>query len=198
VSRGIENRFKAYPVLVARGAVELVLRVGEERRAGNVPLVGAEEEDVGARRVHLVRLPRVCEGRERVSFHHDARTEDAGDSRIVSFWTVSIWSASSSWSKTWHKSITTDSWICEWAGSQFRNEARGGRRLQTHLLPQVSAEDLDERDLCGLRASAGCARPRGEARTDLERRDLAVHEDSSKIKLNLESDVDVRAVDRRR
>ena len=46
------------------------------------------------------------------------------------------------------------------------------------LLPQVRAEDLDERDL--------------------ERRDLAVHEDAGQVELHLEADVDVGAVDRRR
>ncbi len=46
------------------------------------------------------------------------------------------------------------------------------------LLPKVSAEDLDERNL--------------------ERRDLAVHEDARKVELHLETDVDVGAVDRGR
>ena len=45
-----------------------------------------------------------------------------------------------------------------------------------HLLPEMSAEDLDQRDL--------------------ERRDLAVHEDPGEIELDLEADVDVGAVDR--
>jgi len=46
------------------------------------------------------------------------------DARIVSFWTVSIWSASSSWSKTWHMSMTTDSWIfCHrWARKIWMSE----------------------------------------------------------------------------
>ena len=43
------------------------------------------------------------------------------------------------------------------------------------LLPQVRAEDLDERDL--------------------ERGDLAVQEDTREIELDLETDVDVGAVD---
>lgn len=47
------------PVLVARRAVEHVLGVRQERRARHVPLVRREEEDVGARRVHLVRFSRV-------------------------------------------------------------------------------------------------------------------------------------------
>mmetsp|Transcript_51851 Transcript_51851/g.121766 ORF Transcript_51851/g.121766 Transcript_51851/m.121766 type:complete len:1251 (+) Transcript_51851:175-3927(+) len=46
------------------------------------------------------------------------------------------------------------------------------------LLPQMRAEDLDQRDL--------------------ERRDLAVHEDARQVELHLEPDVDVGAVDRRR
>lgn len=44
------------PVLVARRTVEDVLGVGEERGASDVPLVRRKEEDVGAGRVHLVRL----------------------------------------------------------------------------------------------------------------------------------------------
>jgi len=43
------------------------------------------------------------------------------------------------------------------------------------LLPQVGAEDLDERDL--------------------ERGDLAVHEDAGQVELDLEAHVDVGAVD---
>ena len=46
------------------------------------------------------------------------------------------------------------------------------------LLPQVGSEDLDE--------------------GNLERGDLAVHEDPSEVELHLEADVDVSAVDRRR
>ena len=38
-----------------------------------------------------------------------ARSQLSFNARIVSFWTVSICSASSSWSKTWHMSMTTDS-----------------------------------------------------------------------------------------
>lgn len=44
------------PVLVARRTVEDVLGVGEKGRPSDVPLVRREEEDVGAGRVHLVRL----------------------------------------------------------------------------------------------------------------------------------------------
>jgi hypothetical protein len=47
------------PELGARRAVEDVLVVVEERRAGDLPLVGREEEDVRGGRVHLVRLSRV-------------------------------------------------------------------------------------------------------------------------------------------
>jgi hypothetical protein len=47
-----------------------------------------------------------------------------------------------------------------------------------YLLPQMGSEDLDERDL--------------------ERRDLSVQEDTSEIELNLETNVDVGAVDGRR
>mmetsp|Transcript_24497 Transcript_24497/g.79135 ORF Transcript_24497/g.79135 Transcript_24497/m.79135 type:complete len:341 (-) Transcript_24497:2935-3957(-) len=45
------------------------------------------------------------------------------------------------------------------------------------LLPKVGAEDLDQRNL--------------------ERRELPVHEDAGEVELDLKSDVDVRAVDRR-
>jgi len=45
-----------------------------------------------------------------------------------------------------------------------------------HLLPQMCSEDLDQRDL--------------------ECRDLAMHEDASKVQLDLEADVDVGTVDR--
>ena len=51
-------------------------------------------------------------------------------------------------------------------------------RKACYLLPQVSSENLDE--------------------GDLERRDLSVHEDSGQVELDLETDVDVGAVDRRR
>mmetsp|Transcript_67280 Transcript_67280/g.140139 ORF Transcript_67280/g.140139 Transcript_67280/m.140139 type:complete len:747 (+) Transcript_67280:1153-3393(+) len=47
-----------------------------------------------------------------------------------------------------------------------------------HLLPQVRAEDLDQRDL--------------------ERWDLPVHENPGQVKLHLEPDIHVRAIDRRR
>ena len=47
------------PVLGGGGAVVGVLGVGEQRRLGALPLVGGKEQDVGARRVHLVRLARV-------------------------------------------------------------------------------------------------------------------------------------------
>lgn len=43
---------------------------------------------------------------------------------IVSFWTVSISKASNSWSNTWHKSITMDSWtFChKWARNIWMRE----------------------------------------------------------------------------
>jgi len=46
------------------------------------------------------------------------------------------------------------------------------------LLPQVRSEDLDK--------------------GDLECRNLAVHEDTRKVKLNLETNVDIGAIDRGR
>ena len=49
---------------------------------------------------------------------------------------------------------------------------------RSYLLPQVSAENLNERDL--------------------ERGNLSVHENSGQIQLDLEADVDVGAVDGRR
>jgi len=48
---------------------------------------------------------------------------------------------------------------------------------QLTFLPQMGSEDLDQ--------------------TDLEGRNLAVHEDTSQVKLYLETDVDVRSIDRR-
>ena len=47
-----------------------------------------------------------------------------------------------------------------------------------NLLPQMGTEDLDERDLEG--------------------RDLAVQENTCKIKLDLETDIDISAIDGRR
>lgn len=49
------------------------------------------------------------------------------------------------------------------------------KKVRRTLLPQVSTEDLDQ--------------------TDFEGGDLAVHEDASQIKLDLETDVYVGAVD---
>mmetsp|Transcript_14221 Transcript_14221/g.33094 ORF Transcript_14221/g.33094 Transcript_14221/m.33094 type:complete len:257 (+) Transcript_14221:1810-2580(+) len=42
------------PELVGVAGIELVVGVGEERRLGDLPLVRGEQEDVCARRVHLV------------------------------------------------------------------------------------------------------------------------------------------------
>ena len=50
--------------------------------------------------------------------------------------------------------------------------------LLVDLLPQMGTENLDQ--------------------TDLECRNLAAHEDARQIELNLETSVDVRAIDRRR
>ena len=47
------------PIFLRRRAVHRVLGVGEKRRSRDVPLGGGEEEDVGARAVHLVRLSRM-------------------------------------------------------------------------------------------------------------------------------------------
>mmetsp|Transcript_17531 Transcript_17531/g.36310 ORF Transcript_17531/g.36310 Transcript_17531/m.36310 type:complete len:226 (+) Transcript_17531:2049-2726(+) len=47
------------PVFVRGSSVVGILRVMEQGRLGNVPLVGSEEHDVRARGVHLVRLPGV-------------------------------------------------------------------------------------------------------------------------------------------
>ena len=66
--------------------------------------------------------------------------------------------------------------------SECEQRAGGrGKHAQIHddglvdLLPQVRAEDLDQ--------------------ANLQRRDLAVHEDAGQIQLHLEADVHVRAVD---
>lgn len=57
----------------------------------------------------------------------------------------------------------------------------------------MGAEDLNERDLELEEAerSAVCSAESGEMKT--HGRDLAVHEDTSEIELNLETDVDVGA-----
>ena len=47
------------PVLLRGRIVHDVLGVGEQARLAHVPLVGGEDEHVGARRVHLVRLARM-------------------------------------------------------------------------------------------------------------------------------------------
>mmetsp|Transcript_27245 Transcript_27245/g.46261 ORF Transcript_27245/g.46261 Transcript_27245/m.46261 type:complete len:283 (+) Transcript_27245:2730-3578(+) len=47
------------PVLRGGGALVVVFGVGQKGRGGHLPLVGGEEEDVGARRVHFVGLARV-------------------------------------------------------------------------------------------------------------------------------------------
>lgn len=47
------------PVLAGSGSIKNVLRVGQERWPGHVPFVRGEEQDVGARRVHLVGFTRM-------------------------------------------------------------------------------------------------------------------------------------------
>eukprot|EP01137_Pigoraptor_chileana_P034037 Opistho-2@25960 len=120
------------PVLLARGGVHRVLGVGEERRFGHVPLVCRKEENVGTRRVHLVRLARV----DRLLLHR--------------------------------LNLERIELLVKYLAEIHHN------RL-VHLLPEMRAENLDERDL--------------------ERRDLSVHENASEIKLHLETNVDICAID---
>ena len=63
-----------------------------------------------------------------------------------------------------------------WTTHKVRHELDHSEKILT-LLPQMRTEDLDERDLQG--------------------RDLAVHEDTRQVKLDLETDVDVGTVDGR-
>ena len=63
-----------------------------------------------------------------------------------------------------------------WTTHKVRHELDDSKKILT-LLPQMRTEDLDERDL--------------------ESRDLAVHEDTRQVKLDLETDVDVGTVDGR-
>ena len=123
------------PVLGRGGAVERVLVVVQQRGLGDLPLVRREEEHVGARGVHLVRLARV----DRLLLH-----------------------------------------VLHLQGVELLVEdlAQIHHHRLVDLLPEVGAEDLDQRDL--------------------ERRDLAVHEDARQIELHLKAHVDVGAVDRRR
>eukprot|EP00964_Phaeocystis_antarctica_P078146 scaffold48598_cov65-Phaeocystis_antarctica.AAC.1 len=123
------------PVLGRRAAVVRVLGLGEQRGLGDLPLVRGEEQNVGAARVHLVRLARV-----------DGLLLHGLDLERVELLVENL-------AEVHHDGLV-------------------------HLLPQVRAEDLDERDL--------------------ERRDLAVHEDARQVELHLEAHVDVGAVDRGR
>ena len=61
-----------------------------------------------------------------------------------------------------------------WTTHKVRHELDDSEKILT-LLPQMRTEDLDERDLQG--------------------RDLAVHEDTRQVKLDLETDVDIGAID---
>ncbi len=47
------------PIRAGLSPVRILARVGEQRRLGHLPLVRCEEENVGARTVHLVGLTRV-------------------------------------------------------------------------------------------------------------------------------------------
>mmetsp|Transcript_94895 Transcript_94895/g.290283 ORF Transcript_94895/g.290283 Transcript_94895/m.290283 type:complete len:372 (+) Transcript_94895:2060-3175(+) len=123
------------PILRGGRPVESILRLRQQRWFGHGPFVRRKEEDVRARRIHLVRLP----GVDRLLLHHldlqrvELEVEDLAqvhDDALVDF------------------------------------------------LPQVSPEDLDQRNLqCG---------------------DLAVHENACQVQLHLEAHIHVGAVDRRR
>ena len=122
------------PELVGRFLVERILRVAHQGRFGYRPLVRGEEEDIRARRVHLVRFPRVNRlllnrlNLQRVELLVKHLAQVHGDGLV-------------------------------------------------DLLPEMRAEDLDE--------------------GDLERGNLAVHEDAGEVELHLEAHVDVGSVDRR-
>ena len=123
------------PVLLSGRVVHHIARVGQQGRAGHVPLVRGEEEDVGAGRVHLVRFTRM----DRFLLH---RFNLQSVQLLI-------------------KDLT---------------KIHDDRLVD--LLPQVSTEDLNQRDL--------------------QRRNLAVHENARQIQLDLETDVDVGSVDGRR
>ena len=123
------------PVLGRRRAVVCVLGLGEQCGLRDLPLVRGEEQDVGAARVHLVRLARVDR-------------------------------------------LLLDRLNLERVELLVKDLAQVHHDRLVDLLPQVRAEDLDQRDL--------------------ERRDLAVHEDARQVELHLKADVDVGAVDRGR
>ena len=122
------------PVLVAGFLVKDVVLVCHEAGLADAPLVRSKQQDVGARRVHLVALAGM-----------DGLLLDSLDLQGVELLVEHL--------------------------AQVHDQAL------VHLLPQMGAEDLDERDL--------------------ERRDLAVHEDSGEVQLHLEADVHVCAVDGR-
>ena len=101
---------------------------------------------------------------------------------IVSFWTVSIWSASSSWSNTWHRSMTTDSWIfCH----------RWARKI---WMSEILSVGICERGR--VRVSFFTSFSTATTPTSSRGTYLAVHEDAREVELDLEADVDVGAVDR--
>mmetsp|Transcript_35305 Transcript_35305/g.88749 ORF Transcript_35305/g.88749 Transcript_35305/m.88749 type:complete len:781 (-) Transcript_35305:276-2618(-) len=119
------------PVLVRRH-VKRVLHLRDEGRLGHGPLVRGEQQNVGARAVHLVRLARV-----------DGFLLHRLDLQRVQLLVKHL--------------------------AQVHNDGL------VDLLPQMGAEDLDERDL--------------------QRGDLAVHEDAREVQLHLETHVHVGAVD---
>mmetsp|Transcript_3144 Transcript_3144/g.9017 ORF Transcript_3144/g.9017 Transcript_3144/m.9017 type:complete len:409 (-) Transcript_3144:4863-6089(-) len=123
------------PVFGRRRAVVAVLRVVEERRFRDLPLVGREEQNVRAARVHFIRFARV----DRLFLH------------IFDLERVEL---------------------------LVEHLAQVHGHGLVDLLPEVRAEDLDQRDL--------------------QRRDLPVHEDAREVELDLEPHIHVRPVDRRR
>ena len=68
------------PVLLSGRVVHHIARVGQQGRAGHVPLVRGEEEDVGAGRVHLVRFTRM----DRFLLHRFRRPSSSPSAWIMS------------------------------------------------------------------------------------------------------------------
>lgn len=124
---------------------------------------------------------------------------------MVSFCTVSISSASSSWSNTWHRSMTNDSWIfCHrcarkiWMSEIFRvgicSSQRGEENRTEH---QCATQQNRTEHQCA--ASLLLRRPKRIGGLESERAQqtyLAMHEDACKVELHLEAHIYVGTIDR--
>jgi len=90
-----------YPKLATSGTVERVLIIVQQGGFTHLPFESRKQQDVCTGGIHFVGFTRV-----------DAFVLNCGISKgFIRFLPVSISRASSSRSNTWHKSITTDSWI---------------------------------------------------------------------------------------